>query len=155
MDLDLSNPTHQLATLVVVIEIILYLFLLLAVWYVKRLKLDQKIKIVYSIVFINLFIWLFYMSPKGLSIVREINLGTFDPFQFWYLVLHGIIGFITMILAIFILLVFFKYAYSKEIIPLSLIRKMKPIMITTFIFWTLTMVLGISIYINFYLFTFL
>ena len=129
-----------------------YLLLNFAIWNVRRLKLDIKIKIVYTIVPLNLIIVLFYMLPNGLNgYIDPILKGYLGLFDFWYIISHAAFGFITMFLAISLLLIFFPNIFKHNQIPLVKIRKFRPIMILTYIFWTLTLINAIIIYIHFYL----
>ena len=149
--LDLNNPNHVTAIIVVTTEIILFCLLLLARYNARRLKINQHHKYVYTAVLVNSIIILTWMLPVELRLINNILAGKTDPFKFWYYILHGFFGTIAILLGIFLCLVFLIKILKQDLIPLPLIKRMKPLMITTIICWTLAFLFGILIFVNKYL----
>ena len=205
--------------IVLIIELTFLLLLFFARYNAQRLKIDRKLRILFTIVPLNLLVWFFYMGTKGFSLIER----TLDPSQpsvveniirSYYTFIHGIFGAITMVLATFLIFFFVTYLLLNRkvdssnpkfkptksilialfiiwsifvgfsiiiLVPIGLIagitmaifmivlvfvlniyvvneyqkvslptiRLMKPLMITTFICWTVTVSLGILIFIHF------
>lgn len=150
--LDLNNPNDLTATLVLLIEICLLFMLLLARYNARRLKIGMHHRYVYTVVIVNTTIITTWMLPKILTILGRIFSGKTNPISVWYYLLHATFGSIAIILGLFVCVVFFLKVIRKELIPLPLLRRMKPIMVTTFIFWILAFLMGVFIYINKYIY---
>ena len=153
--LDLTNPRDVTATIVILIEIILLLILLFARYNARRLKIQTHHKYVYTIVLVNVTIILTWMLPGELRILDLIFQGRIDPIAVWYVLFHALFGSIAIILGISICLIFLVKVLKQELLPLSLISKIKPLMITTFVFWLSAFVFGAIIYLNRYIVNFL
>ena len=149
--LDLNNPNHITAIIVVSTEIILFIILLLARYNARRLKIHQHHKYVYSAVLVNSIVILTWMLPTELRLVNNILAGRLDPLNVWYVLIHGIFGIIAITLGIFLCIVFLIRVLNKDLIPLPLIKRLKPIMITTIICWTFAFLFGLLIFVNKYL----
>jgi hypothetical protein len=153
--LNLNDPRHVTATIVFIVEIILICLIILARLNIKRLKIGNHHKYVYSSVLVNLIIILTWMLPGELRLLDRIIQGRTDPLSVWYLLIHATFGSIAILLGIFICLIFFLKVIRQELIPLGLIRRMKPLMITTFVCWSVAFFFGFLIYFNNYIVRFL
>jgi hypothetical protein len=151
MALDFTNPNHVIATTVLLIEVVLVLMLLLARFNIRRLKINNHHILVYSIVIVNAVIILFWMLPGELRLLQRIIDGATDPFRFWYVLIHASLGTIAMLGALILCGTFFLRVVKRELIPLGLIKRMRPIMLITFVFWFLTFTFGVYIYLNKYI----
>ncbi len=152
---NINNPNHVTALIVIIVEIILFGLLLLARYNIRRLRIQNHHKYVYTAVLVNSIIILLWMIPVELRLLNRVSSGKTDPLAVWYYLLHGLFGLIAISLGIFLCLVFLMRVVKQELIPLILIKKMKPLMITTFIFWTLAIFFGIMIFLNKYIVSFL
>lgn len=153
--LNLNDPNHVTALIVISVEIILFALLLLARYNIRRLRIHNHHKYVYTVVLLNSTIILLWMIPVELRLVNRVLDGRTDALAVWYVLLHGLFGLIAIILGITLCLIFLLRVIKQELIPLTLIKKMKPLMITTFIFWTLAILFGILIFLNKYIVRFL
>ncbi|MHA2104938.1 MAG: hypothetical protein ACW981_16035 [Candidatus Hodarchaeales archaeon] len=151
MALDFTNPNHIIATTVLLIEIILVLMLLLARFNIRRLKINNHHILVYSIVIINTIIILLWMLPGELRLLQRVLDGATDPLRVWHVLIHASLGTISMLGALLLTVTFFMRVIKKDLIPLGLIKRMRPIMLTTFVFWLLTFIFGVYIYLNKYI----
>ena len=155
MALDLANPTNVTALIVFLVEIVLITILIFARINARRLKIDTHHKYVYSVVLVNTTIILTWMLPRELNIINLILQGRINAIAVWYLLFHALFGSVAITLGIFLCLVFLMKVLRKDLVPLTLLRKMKPIMITTFIFWSLAFFFGCMVFVNRYIIKFL
>lgn len=139
------NTNFIIATVVLTIEVILVCALLMARYGARRLNLKIHHGVVYSITIINGFIIVFWMGQRALRFLPR-QLERFpDSFMFFT---HVVLGLTTMTLALGLTSLYLVKVVKKETIPLPLIRRTKPIMITTAILWILTFIVGVINYLN-------
>lgn len=149
--LNLNDPNHVTATIVVIVEIILLSLLLLARYNIRRLNIQNHHRYIYTAVLVNSTVILTWMLPVELRLLDRVIQGKINPINVWYVLLHGLFGSIAILLGIFLCLTFLIKVIKEELIPLPIIKRMKPIMITTFIFWSIAFIFGLLIYLNKYI----
>jgi Ca2+/Na+ antiporter len=81
------------------------------------------------------------MIPQALARAGTVSA---DPGQYWYVILHDSFGMLAVILAIVLVITFLV----KKGMPLNLLRRARPLMITVLFLWIVTFVLGAYIFVG-------
>ena len=129
---------------ILIIELTFLILLFYARYNARRLKIDRKLRIMFTIVPLNTLIWFFYMGTKGFGIIdrtldtsqRSVVDNIIRSYQTY---IHGIFGAVTMLLATFLIFFFLVYLFlnrnsssnSPKFTPT------KSILTTAFIFWSI------------------
>lgn len=132
----------NLATINLIIQILFYLTLCAGVVAQLRGKYKWHDRFQAPVVILNIFFILFVMVPTFRAIAGEIPSGLAQT-PIWVTTVHATLGTIAQLLGIYMFLAGFKYVPRK-------IGVLRYYMWTTFIFWTLTVLFGIGVYIMFY-----
>lgn len=132
----------QISIAVMAMESIV-LFIVMVGWYRGARRLDFKLHhlAVYSILLVHLFNVGLWMIPQALARAGTVSA---DPGQYWYVILHDSFGMLAVILAIVLVITFLV----KKGMPLNLLRRARPLMITVLFLWIVTFVLGAYIFVG-------
>ncbi|MHA2270467.1 MAG: hypothetical protein ACXACI_01305 [Candidatus Hodarchaeales archaeon] len=130
----LDDP--QIAILVLLAEIIFILALLMG-WYfgARRLNIDLHHLVVYIAVPVQFVLLVLWMLPKPL---KSLDFLLDAPIKNWNLLAHFILGLITIGLALGVVITFIIYRG----VPLTVLRKVRPVMIAILLLWIVTFSLG-------------
>ncbi|MHA2033034.1 MAG: hypothetical protein ACW99Q_27015 [Candidatus Kariarchaeaceae archaeon] len=137
---------YEIATIpliVILLEGLLILTLIIG-WYLgaRRLNINLHHYMVYSGTLIHFIIFLVWMFPGFLnSLPRVLS----NPLPKLLHIFHWSFGLVAVILSVFLTILFF---FNRDI-PLDLLRKVRPLMIVTFICWIIALVLGAIIFLSF------
>ncbi|MDX1521951.1 MAG: kelch repeat-containing protein, partial [Anaerolineae bacterium] len=131
------------ATITLVVEILFYLVLCagVAAQLMKKYKWHDRLQA--PIVILNIFFIIFVMIPTFRLVVVEQLPGGLSEVPTLVTALHGLLGTIAQLLSIYVLLAGFRILPRK-------IGVLRYWMWTTFVFWTLTILFGIGVYVLFY-----
>ncbi|MFW9997242.1 MAG: hypothetical protein ACFFD4_34680 [Candidatus Odinarchaeota archaeon] len=140
----LGIPDPDFALLVLITEILL-VSVLLTGWYfgARRLNLDVHHGAVYGAISIQVLIVGTWMLPRFL---RAASFVLSDIIGRLPVVLHVICGTLTVINGLFLTILFL----IRRDIPLKILRRARPFMITELIVWTITLALGTLNFVNRY-----
>ena len=132
-----------ISLIVFLIEIGILISLLIG-WYLgaRRLNINLHHYMVYSVTTIHFIIFITWMLPNALSAL-EFVLN--DPIGRALPLLHWSIGLIAVSLSVTIVIIFL---FNRDI-PLSLLKRVRPLMIVTIICWSIAFVLGLLIFFTF------
>ena len=86
--LNLNDPNHVTALIVITIELILFVLLLLARYNIRRLRITNHHKYVYSAVLVNSIIILLWMLPVELRLLSRVLDGRTDLYGMFFFMVY-------------------------------------------------------------------
>ena len=133
----------QFATITIIIEILFYLVLCAGVIAQLRKAYHWHDRLQAPIVILNIFFILFVMVPTFRAVVFNPNSEGLTDVPTFVTLIHGVLGAIAQLLAIYCLLAGFKILPRK-------IGVLRYWMWATFVAWTATVLFGVGIYLVYY-----
>lgn len=133
----------QFATITIIVEILFYLVLCAGVVVQLRKAYHWHDRLQAPIVILNIFFILFVMIPTFRAVVFNPNSGGLSEVPTLVPLIHGALGTIAQLLAIYCLLAGFKILPRK-------IGTLRYWMWATFVAWTATVMFGVGVYLIYY-----
>lgn len=133
----------QFATITIIVEILFYLVLCAGVVVQLRKAYHWHDRLQAPIVILNIFFILFVMIPTFRAVVFNPNSGVLSEVPTLVTLIHGVLGTIAQLLAIYCLLAGFKILPRK-------IGTLRYWMWATFVAWTATVMFGVGVYLVYY-----
>lgn len=133
----------QFATITIIVEILFYLVLCAGVVVQLRKAYHWHDRLQAPIVILNIFFILFVMIPTFRAVVFNPNSGGLSEVPTLVTLIHGVLGTIAQLLAIYCLLAGFKILPRK-------IGTLRYWMWATFVAWTATVMFGVGVYLVYY-----
>ncbi|MCB0164045.1 MAG: hypothetical protein KDI79_07465 [Anaerolineae bacterium] len=133
----------QFATITLIVEILFYLVLCAGVAAQLRKAYHWHDRLQAPIVILNIFFILFVMLPTFRAVVFNPNSGGLSEVPTLVTAIHGVLGTIAQLLAIYCLLAGFKILPRK-------IGVLRYWMWATFVAWTATVMFGVGVYLVYY-----
>ncbi|MFW9778009.1 MAG: hypothetical protein ACFFE8_04080 [Candidatus Heimdallarchaeota archaeon] len=132
-----------LALLVLIVEVVLFCGLFVG-WYfgARRLNITLHHWMVYGATIAHLTVWLLVMLPNALRAAPRVLA---DPLGRWIPFAHWTMGSITIALSLFITI---SFAVKRFEIRLRTLINFRPLMIATVICWTITLFLGLLVFLT-------
>lgn len=121
-----------------VVETILLLMITVGSYYGRKLDMSKHHYLTYGAILGQLTVFFSYMLPGFLFAYEQGFLSTLMMF-------HGISGSITLILSVFLAVVFLKDGNDFD---LKKLRYTRPLMIATLFFWVMTYMIGLIFFID-------
>ncbi|MBD3406080.1 MAG: hypothetical protein GF411_08150 [Candidatus Lokiarchaeota archaeon] len=136
--MQIMSQSLEIATIIMIVESILFVIITIG-WYfgARRMHFDLHHKAVYSVVLIHSITVGAWMIPRAATLAAE---GAFmDLVANGYQIVHDLVGILAVTFGIILSIIFL----TRKDMPLKLLKRTRPLMISTLILWLIAYLLGI------------